>query len=79
MGQLCGYQIIIQCRPSRRFARISAKWLWPVSLSSILEEADQGHKAHLHTKCASQIQVSIISLSRIKRLACVIKIHFYSL
>ena len=54
LGQLCGYQIVIQCHPSRSFARISAKWLWPISLSSILGEADQAQRTHLLTKHASQ-------------------------
>jgi len=54
LGHLCWYQIIIQCQPSRSFAQISAKSLWPVSFSSILREADRTHRAHLHTKYPSQ-------------------------
>jgi len=44
LGQLCGYHIIIQCHSSGRSARISAKCLWPVSLASILGEADQARR-----------------------------------
>jgi len=57
LGQLCGYQIIIQCLSSGRFARISAEWLWSVSLLSILGEADQARRAHLRTNTILRINI----------------------
>jgi hypothetical protein len=53
LGQLCGYQIIIQCLSSGTFARISAEWL-SILFASILGEADETRRAYLPTKYDSQ-------------------------
>jgi hypothetical protein len=66
VGQLCEYQIIIQYFSSGRFARISAMWLWPVSLVSILGEDDQARRVYLRTKYDSQNKYRLFPLVELR-------------